>query len=184
MERLPLPLSERVCKPSQTLKPPLPASSPTSAEPLPLQHEPQVPTQGSSPHRQLPEGLGRGGGGLVCAFLRFGWRLARGHPFRIQSGHGERIPASRDRSILCRDYLTPMISTFNPELVCASLARSLMSGPRRPRGSPPAVSIRAGSQRPLLPFLPLVYMLIVSGKSSLIGRMRQSKRIVSQAEPN
>lgn len=59
MERLPLPLSERVCKPSQALKPPLPASSPTSAEPLPLQHEPQVPTQGRSPHRQLPEGLGQ-----------------------------------------------------------------------------------------------------------------------------
>ena len=81
------------------------------------------------------EGLGLGGRGLVCALLRPGWRLARGHPFRIRSGPGGRVPASRDRSILCRDYLTPLISTFNPELVCASPARSLMSGPGFSAGS-------------------------------------------------
>ena len=59
------------------------------------------------------------------------------------------------------------------------------SGPRCPWGSPPGVvSIPAGSPRPFLPSLPLIYMLIVSGKSSLIGRISQSKRIVSQAELN
>lgn len=74
------------------------------------------------------------------------------------------------------------------ELVRAPPARFL-SPKVETRGPPgegflPNTSTLPGSSRPLLRSLPLLYMLIVSGKSSLIGRIRQSKRIVSQAEPN
>lgn len=55
-----------------------------------------------------------------------------------------------------------------------SVAFGPSSGISTPRGSP-----RLPLRSP-----PLIYMLIMSGKSSLIGRIRQSKRIVSQTEPN
>lgn len=76
-----------------------------------------------------------------------------------------------------------MISTFNPELVGASLARSsclaqdvlgFSAGSLHPGGIVEAPSSFSA---------PGLHANCV-WESSLIGRMRQSKRIVSQAEPN
>lgn len=57
-------------------------------------------------------------------------------------------------------------------------------GAEGPRGSPTGTSVPPGRRQGPLLAPPPIYMLIVSGKSSFIGRIRQSNRVVSQAEPN
>lgn len=70
-----------------------------------------------------------------------------------------------------------------PKLILARTGRPVV-GPKPPAGSWSGTSTPLGSLRQLPYFPLLIYMLIGSGKSSLIGRIRQSKRIVSQSEPN
>lgn len=156
------------------------------------------PPQHASGLRDRAHGLGGRRARLRVPVVRMG----AGRPREVFLGSGPdwgkcpRGPGWLDPQLRCltpRFRLVtagPLRTRFWSQPVRPRRASSVPgSRPRGPgggwgKGFSPSTSTPPGSLRPLFRSLSPLYMLIVSGKSSLIGRIRQSKRIVSQAEPN